>query len=291
MQAHLKIGEFARLTGVTAKTILHYHKIGLLAEPERSSAGYRLYGMNELKHMRSIKRLKSLGLSLEEIKAIIGCVQEKSNREVLMSLQAELESQKTIIEDRLAKIHAMLSQEKETLVEDSEESSSFKMILDILGPEAKTEYQSTCPALYEQERKIWSIMDEMQWGVDYQDLLREVAEYFNEHPEQYLQSLQYGEQIAAIADLPVNSPVIENLARNYGAFLKSFPFWNKFLNAQFDTAAPLESLMTEMFADMLGPAQMKLVELLRPYLIPDSGGETECGDSQNDIRAGKEYSP
>lgn len=51
MQVHLKIGEFAKLSSVTVKTILYYHKIGLLGEPVRSPAGYRLYGLEETKHM------------------------------------------------------------------------------------------------------------------------------------------------------------------------------------------------------------------------------------------------
>lgn len=54
MKSRIQIGEFVRLTGITVKTVLHYHKIGLLAEPMRSPGGYRLYGPAELNRMQAI---------------------------------------------------------------------------------------------------------------------------------------------------------------------------------------------------------------------------------------------
>jgi DNA-binding transcriptional MerR regulator len=44
----LRIGEVARLVGVTTKTGRHYEKVGLLGEPERSEAGFRLYTADDL---------------------------------------------------------------------------------------------------------------------------------------------------------------------------------------------------------------------------------------------------
>ena len=59
----LTIGELARLAGVTPKAIRHYHKVGLLREPERSEAGYRLYGAEDLLRLGRVRRLAGLGLS------------------------------------------------------------------------------------------------------------------------------------------------------------------------------------------------------------------------------------
>ncbi len=84
----LKSGDFIKLTGSTLKTINYYHKIGLLPKPERSAAGYRLYGPADLNRMRFIKHLKSLGLDLKQIKIIVGDLSNpKSSREVLESLR------------------------------------------------------------------------------------------------------------------------------------------------------------------------------------------------------------
>jgi hypothetical protein len=44
----LKIGELARRTGLTVRTLHHYDAIGLLKPSARSDAGYRLYGRNDV---------------------------------------------------------------------------------------------------------------------------------------------------------------------------------------------------------------------------------------------------
>ena len=43
MREQLHISEVAALVGVSPKTIRYYHEVGLLAEPARTEAGYRLY--------------------------------------------------------------------------------------------------------------------------------------------------------------------------------------------------------------------------------------------------------
>ena len=87
----IKISDFIKLTRSTLKTVLYYHKIGLLKEPERSSSGYRLYGAEELARMRMIKHLKNLGLVLKQIKEVLGDINKQNNlSEVLKSLQVEL---------------------------------------------------------------------------------------------------------------------------------------------------------------------------------------------------------
>ena len=109
MENLIKIGDFAKLTGCTLKTIIYYHKIGLLHEAERSPGGYRLYGPAELTRMRLIKRLKSLGLDLNRIKEILGDSQSPATlREVLQSLRAELLREKKSLEERVAKIEMSL---------------------------------------------------------------------------------------------------------------------------------------------------------------------------------------
>ena len=71
MRELLQIGEIARLVGVSTKTIRYYHEINLLAEPERTESGYRLYNAQHLLRLQRIRRLRSLGLSLDRIRAIL----------------------------------------------------------------------------------------------------------------------------------------------------------------------------------------------------------------------------
>lgn len=64
----LKIGELAQRTGLTTRTLRHYDELGLLTPGERTEADYRLYSEGDLYRLLHIQGLKSLGLSLEEIR-------------------------------------------------------------------------------------------------------------------------------------------------------------------------------------------------------------------------------
>jgi DNA-binding transcriptional MerR regulator len=68
----LRIGELAELAGTTPRAIRHYHKLGLLVEPERDDSGYRRYGPQALVRLVRIRRLRSVDMPLEEIAANIG---------------------------------------------------------------------------------------------------------------------------------------------------------------------------------------------------------------------------
>jgi hypothetical protein len=47
LRERLRIGEVARLAGVTTKSVRHYENVGLLGEPERSEAWCRLYAAGD----------------------------------------------------------------------------------------------------------------------------------------------------------------------------------------------------------------------------------------------------
>lgn len=63
----LRIGDLARRTGLTSRTLRHYDALGLLQPSGRSAGDYRLYGPDDVERLLAIQHLKSLGLSLEEI--------------------------------------------------------------------------------------------------------------------------------------------------------------------------------------------------------------------------------
>jgi DNA-binding transcriptional MerR regulator len=63
----LTVGELARRTGLTVRTLHHYDEIGLLEPSDRTAAGYRLYGRREVERLQQIVSLKALGMGLAEI--------------------------------------------------------------------------------------------------------------------------------------------------------------------------------------------------------------------------------
>jgi len=68
----LTIGEVARETGLSVKTIRFYEKIKLIPPAERIlSSGYRLYTDRDVRRLRLIKRVKLLGLRLSQIEEIV----------------------------------------------------------------------------------------------------------------------------------------------------------------------------------------------------------------------------
>src|SRR5690554_31792 len=71
MKADLKVGELAKLTGLTAKTIRYYELLKLIPEPRRTETGYRLYSETDVQRLEFIKKAKQIGLSLEDIRDIL----------------------------------------------------------------------------------------------------------------------------------------------------------------------------------------------------------------------------
>ena len=70
----MTIGELARRSGVSVKTIRFYGEVGLLAPRGRTSSGYRLYDESSLSQLNAIRLARDAGLTLEEIRELIPVV-------------------------------------------------------------------------------------------------------------------------------------------------------------------------------------------------------------------------
>ncbi|HEX2290816.1 MAG TPA: MerR family transcriptional regulator [Pseudonocardiaceae bacterium] len=62
-----KVGQLARLAGLTVRTLHHYDQVGLLSPSARTPSGHRLYGEPDVHRLYRIVALRELGLSLEVI--------------------------------------------------------------------------------------------------------------------------------------------------------------------------------------------------------------------------------
>lgn len=60
-------GELARAAGVSADTLRHYERRGLLARPRRLPNGYRLYPQESLDRVLVVQRALSFGFTLSEV--------------------------------------------------------------------------------------------------------------------------------------------------------------------------------------------------------------------------------
>jgi MerR family copper efflux transcriptional regulator len=64
------IGEISAKSGLSARTVRYYEELELLPGVRRRAGGRRVYGDHELERLRFIQRLKTLGLSLAEIREL-----------------------------------------------------------------------------------------------------------------------------------------------------------------------------------------------------------------------------
>lgn len=67
----LKVGELARRTGLTNRTLRHYDSIGLLSPSARSDAGYRLYSKDDVARLHAIQALRQIGMQLSDIAELL----------------------------------------------------------------------------------------------------------------------------------------------------------------------------------------------------------------------------
>ncbi len=67
----LRVSSLGARAGMSADTIRYYEHIGLLPEPQRSPAGYRLYEEDTVERLRFIKGAQRFGLRLDEIRELL----------------------------------------------------------------------------------------------------------------------------------------------------------------------------------------------------------------------------
>jgi MerR family mercuric resistance operon transcriptional regulator len=70
--------ELARRAGCNLETVRYYEKVGLLPEPPRTRGGYRSYDTTHEQRLGFVLRARELGFSLEEIRALLGLVDERN---------------------------------------------------------------------------------------------------------------------------------------------------------------------------------------------------------------------
>lgn len=86
----MKIGEVAKMSGVSTRTIDYYTVSGLL-HSERSEANYRLYPASTLQTIERIQLLKKQRLSILEIKEILNAPEMSETNELVDEVTEEFE--------------------------------------------------------------------------------------------------------------------------------------------------------------------------------------------------------
>lgn len=106
----LKVGELAKRSGLTVRTLHHYDDIGLLTPSARSESGYRLYDKTDIARLHQIQALRRFGMSLADIGAFLAC----PGTPLASIVERQLSMLKSQIE-QAARLHERLSRLRDQL--------------------------------------------------------------------------------------------------------------------------------------------------------------------------------
>ena len=275
MRTQLYIGEAARLLDITPKTIRHYQKVGLLEATELSTGGYRLFDAQDVLRLQQIRRLQTYGLSLKQIKHILGTPQHAhSLREVLQSLDQELAQQIRELEERRAKIQALLSDE---YMELPVHSPTLELVKDVLGEQL----EHVSPQAWELEIRVNTLLDGFDWQSGHQTIIQAMLSFFSEHPDTYQCLLDLNEGLAHLASEPVDSPAVEALLdaceQTDTSIRELLAYLMASMPAKKQMEQPLSSILSELMRNVFSPAQQRFLTAFGNRYVHVPAARKEAG--------------
>jgi len=101
----MNIGEAARMSGLTAKTIRYYEQVGLIAPAGRAANGYRDYGELALVELRFVHRAREVGFSVEECRQLLETY--RSPRRQSAHVKAMVLKKCEQVEERIGRLRTM----------------------------------------------------------------------------------------------------------------------------------------------------------------------------------------
>lgn len=162
----MTVGELARISGVTVRTLHHYDEIGLVVPSERTAAGYRLYADEDVLRLQQVLVFRELGLSLPEIASALDEATHGNRAELLRRHRAALAERRGTIDAMLAAVdHAIDVLEKGTQTMTMT-STDFQKMFDGFDPdqyedEARERWGDT--AAYAQSQRRTASYGPAEW--------------------------------------------------------------------------------------------------------------------------------
>lgn len=112
MSERWSIGELARASGVTVRTLYYYDEIGLVPAGERTPAGHRRYTDDDVRRLYRVRALTQLGLSLDEVATVLDRRAEDLTalRDLLHAQLADLDVRQRQISETRLQVQGLLDQ-------------------------------------------------------------------------------------------------------------------------------------------------------------------------------------
>jgi DNA-binding transcriptional MerR regulator len=231
-----KVGELAKRTGVSVRTLHYYDEIGLLTPSHHSEAGYRLYTESDVVRLQQIKSLQSLGWSLDEVRECLkspGFAPQRVVELHLALVREQIELQERL-RDRLEGIAKSLRSAETVSVEDFLQTIEVITMLDkYYTPEQRKELE---------ERRRQTIGDER---------IRQVEGEWKELMEQVRAEMEKGADPA--------SETVQALARRWMGLVREFtggnPGIEKSLGTMYQQETTVHGMDTGPMKEMMAYIQ------------------------------------
>lgn len=109
MESVLAIGDFARATHLSVKTLRHYHRVGLLEPAEiDADTGYRYYTVEQIPTAQIIRRFRALDMPLDEIGAVINAPDLESRDRLINAHLGRLQNELAATQAAVASLSDLL---------------------------------------------------------------------------------------------------------------------------------------------------------------------------------------
>jgi DNA-binding transcriptional MerR regulator len=230
--------EVADLAGTTVNTVRHYHQIGLLEQPDRMSNGYKQYQVRHLVRLLKIRRLRDLGVPLDQIDQV--AVDGDSSTEALRAIDSDLRVSIERLQRARAEIQAILNGSSVTDVPPGFEDVAARM------SEADRSMVLIYSQLYDQ---------------DAMNDLRDMEEADTDELSAELDGLPPD------ADESVRQELAERYAPMLARTLKDYPWLSDPKGHVTKSAEVTQATMTEAVQALYNPAQRDVI--VRASIIAD----------------------
>lgn len=203
----MRIGEFAKLSRVSVKTLQHYDEIGLLKPAHVDPfTGYRHYSHEQYMEVSRIRALKDLGFSLDEIARVIDAgLSNEQLRAMLRMRVAEIQGRLFEERERLARAEAWLTQ-----LERESPMNEYEVIVKRVESIKAACLRGTVPTPPEQSAlwcRVFDFLNDRRTAIEGPCLTL----YYNEEPPE------------RDWDVEVCAPIEGNLAAGEGVDIRTLP--------------------------------------------------------------------
>jgi DNA-binding transcriptional MerR regulator len=210
------IGELARATGLTVRTLHHYDEIGLVSAGERTDAGHRRYTATDLHRLYRVRALRRFGLSLEEIASVLRDSTEDLTtlHDLLATQLAELDIHANRISQLRQQIADLLGKLDRSIVPDPEQFLTTLEMISLF----ETYFAEELRDYLEQRRAEPGVSATEAMLADWLVLAEEARQCVR-------------------AGIPVDDPRAQDLCRRWTTILEAFQGGSEALDEQVRTAA------------------------------------------------------